>query len=64
MRWFPLYPEAGLFFQDDLPNEMKNDVLFMSDESAALEEVHKPGTNLPGFGDFLLILFHWPAPEG
>ena len=35
--------KAGLFFQEDLPSEMANDVLFMPDENAAFEEVHKPG---------------------
>lgn len=57
LRWFPVYPEAGLFFQDDLPNEMKNDVLFMPDESAALEEVHKPGHKSARIG-----VFSYPVP--
>ena len=57
LRWFSLYPEAGLFFQDDLPNEMKNDVLFMPDESAALEEVHKPGHKSARIG-----VFSYPVP--
>lgn len=57
LRWFPVYPEAGLFFQDDLPNEMKNDVLFMPDENAALEEVHKPGHKSARIG-----VFSYPVP--
>ena len=58
LRWFPVYPEADLFFQDDLPNEMEKDILFMPDENAALEEVCKPGRKSVRIG-----VFSYPVPS-
>ena len=52
LRWFPLYPETCLFFQDDLADESQNSVLFMPDENAALEEASKPGLKSPWLGGF------------
>ncbi len=57
LRWLPVYPETGLFFQDDLPNQMEKDILFMPDENAALEEVHKPGHKSARIG-----VFSYPVP--
>ena len=57
LRWFPVYPETGLFFQDDLPDQSANDVLFMPDENTALEELHKPGRRSHWLG-----LFSPPVP--
>lgn len=47
LRWLPIYPVADLFFQDDLSNAPTDNVLFMPDEKAALEEVCKPGLKSP-----------------
>lgn len=52
LRWLPIYPEAGLFFQDDLSSAPTDNVLFMPDEKAALEEVVKPGLKSPWVGGF------------